>query len=278
MTAGHQTIRRSMPHLLHDLFHQEVPNVSRQIAPADGMLEGNRDHYFRVGHSALRCVRLAMLAAGRSGFDSILDFGCGYGRVLRTLRAAFPEARLTACDLLREGVDFCAREFAATPVYATREPERMPIEGAFDLIWCGTVLTNLRSSVWTGLLNLFQSILAPGGILVFTTHGRWVVERMRNRVSNYGLEEEVINGLLADYDRHGFGYRDYPPAVLRLAKIEGDYGISLSSPAWICTQVEKLPDLRLLCCAERFWDNHQDMVACLREMPEAQTTHPRDTP
>ena len=49
------------------------------------------------------------MRASRHGFESILDFGCGFGRVLRMLKAAYPEARLTAADVKREGVDFCAR-------------------------------------------------------------------------------------------------------------------------------------------------------------------------
>lgn len=250
---------------LKDCFEQGPEEVSAEISPADGMYEGDRDHYFQVGQSALRCIKLAMLATGKEDFRSILDFGCGYGRVLRTLRAAFPEARLTACDLVREGADFCARHFGATPVYAAKDPGRISAKGPFDLIWCGTLLTNLNRDQWEGLLGLFHSLLGPGRVLVFTTHGPWVVQRIRSRSCTYGLEERILPGLIEDYDRDGFGYRDYPPEVLRHARIEGDYGISLTSPAWVCSQLEKWPDLRLLTYTERLWDDHQDVVACTRE-------------
>ena len=66
--------------------------------------------YLDTGRSALRAVRLAQFAAGVGDFTSILDLPSGHGRVLRWLKAAYPDAKLTASDLLTDGVDFCAHE------------------------------------------------------------------------------------------------------------------------------------------------------------------------
>ena len=55
------------------------PTVLETIAPDDGMLvqgvafEEARTHYFDVGRSALRCVRVALAAAGQSEIRTILD-------------------------------------------------------------------------------------------------------------------------------------------------------------------------------------------------------------
>ena len=57
----------------------------------------------------------------------ILDLPCGHGRVLRYLSAAFPEAEITACDIMREGVDFCASTFGAIPVYSQDDPQQIPL-------------------------------------------------------------------------------------------------------------------------------------------------------
>jgi SAM-dependent methyltransferase len=251
---------------LRELFEWQPANVHAEISPEDGMyVEGHRDHYLSVGRSALQGIKLAMLAAGKDDCQDILDMGCGYGRVLRTLKAAFPEARLTASDLLRDAVDFCAKAFGATPAYSKERPEQIRINGTFDLIWCGTMLTNLNSDRWRGFFDLFHSLLRPGGILVFTTHGHLVADRLRNRSDTYGLQENVVRKLLEDYDRLGFGYGDYSADVLQIAHIESDYGISVSSPSWVCSRVAELPSLRLLTYTARGWDNHQDVVACVRD-------------
>jgi SAM-dependent methyltransferase len=86
--------------------------VDQGIAETDGMFERHLpherawNHYFYCGRSALGAIRLALAAAGTSKVRSILDLPCGHGRVLRVLKAAFPEAELHACDLDRTGVDF----------------------------------------------------------------------------------------------------------------------------------------------------------------------------
>jgi SAM-dependent methyltransferase len=232
------------------------PDVIRDISPQDGMLVGNVDHYFDVGFSALHCIRIALNAAGKQTCKTILDLPCGHGRVLRTLKAAFPQAQLTACDLLHDGVDFCARAFGATPVYAEENPARMVIPGLFDLIWSGSLLTHLNKDRWDGFLSLFESLLSPSGVVVFTVHGRRSVQFLRDGTCNYGFEGPAALELLRTYEQEGFGYLDYPNT--------NNYGISISSPSWVLSQLARHPGLRVLTYMEQGWDDHQDVVACLR--------------
>lgn len=161
---------------LKELFEQKTTNVVVDISPNDSMYM-NEEHYFSVGHSALQCIKLAMLAANKESFDKILDLPCGYGRVLRMLKAAFPNAKLTACDLDRDAVDYCASVFGTTSVYSNKQPDKILFEDKFDLIWCGSLLTHLNSNYWESFLNLFNSLLYPGNILVFSTHGRCGIHR-----------------------------------------------------------------------------------------------------
>jgi hypothetical protein len=78
-----------------------------------------------------------------------------------------------------------------------------------------------------------------------------MVERIRNRECVYGLAEETIPGILADYDETGFGYRDWPDLA--------GYGLSLSKPAWVCRKLEEQPSLHMLTYLE---DVPQDVVSC----------------
>ena len=245
-------------HELKELFEQEASNVIEDISPEDIQYKANpdRSYYFSAGQSALRCIKLAMLAAGKEGFKSILDLPCGHGRVLRTLKAAFPESQLVACDIDRGAVDFCAKVIGAAPVYSEPHPEQIRITAKFELIWCGSLLTHLNAARWTGFLSLFNSLLEPGGILVFTTHGRYVSERLQSGNFSYGLTQNVIDEITKDYRRDGFGYGDYPN--------QSNYGISLSYPPWVCAQLEEYPNLQLLNYTERGWNRHQDVIACIR--------------
>ncbi len=112
---------------------------NRTISPNDHMASGNEELYVGTSLSALRCIDAALLAVGKN-MDSIrrvLDFGCGYGRVLRVLKAAFPSASVTACDLMPEAVKFCVDTFGAEPLPEREIPGDIEPCAPFDLIWVG---------------------------------------------------------------------------------------------------------------------------------------------
>ena len=184
-----------------------LSEVIDKISSNDDMYAGSPEHYFTVGFSAMRCIKVAMHAANLTDFRSILDFPSGYGRVLRMLKAYFPTARLAACDLNREAVDFCARTFNAIPLYSKRNPRDVRINDRFDLIWVGSLLTHLDECMWGGFLELFVSLLNPNGLLLVTTHGRRSAERVR--VGHTDLNILQCRRLLSAYVARGFGYVDY---------------------------------------------------------------------
>ena len=97
--------------MLKDFFNPNPYDVIDVISDFDDMFQGNRQHYFHVGYSAFYCIKLSIFLANKNLQDikKILDFPCGYGRVLRVLKAAFPEAQITACDIVRDAVDFCQK-------------------------------------------------------------------------------------------------------------------------------------------------------------------------
>lgn len=213
------------------------------------------DVYFLYGLGALAYVRLAVQAAGEGEPRRILDLPSGYGRVLRMLKAAFPDADLTACDLDREGVDFCAETFGAIPAYSAEDPSALRLAGNYDLIWCGSLLTHLDAEGWRRFLPWFELQLSEGGVLVFTTHGRLHAEEIRRGRQEFPVRD--LAELVAAYERDGFGYQRY-------IDFEANYGISLSSPTWVCEQLARCPDLELLMYTERGWMGRQDAVACVR--------------
>ena len=95
-----------------DLLRQtDAAQINRTIHPDDGMKRSttSEEMYFRHGGQAVQLIRLALahrdLYAGvHPPPRRILDFGCGYGRVIRFLRAHWPDAEIVASDVLSEGV------------------------------------------------------------------------------------------------------------------------------------------------------------------------------
>jgi len=219
----------------------------------DMMYEGYPAYYFSSGYSALFCVRRALDKAAKKSPGSILDFGCGHGRVLRSLAADFPHARLTATDLDAGGVNFCAKTFGAIPLRSSTDLSRVSFDMKFDLIWVGSVFTHLRAERWLSLLELFRSGLTEEGLLVFSTHGDEVACRLQEgRYGWYGLEAERASEILKGYDKSGFGYSDY-----RKSK---DYGVSLSTSEWVSRRIVEVGFEPVL-CQQNGWDDCQDVWA-----------------
>lgn len=257
------------------LGENSMDGVIQEIHPGDNMYEYNHEWYFPAGFSALRAVRLAMLAAGKDTVTSILDLPSGYGRCLRIFKAAFPEAKLTACDINKWRVAFCADVLGAIPVEGKDDPMDTELSGPYDLIWCGSLLTHVGIPVWVKFIKLFDSVLEPGGILVFTTFGRKIVEgRLRPLIDPLSLDEQQAKRVIEEYERTGFGYCN-SLGVGKVDNAPSDYGDCVATPAWVCqTLQEQAPSLEFLLYTEGGWGTNrdewaQDVVACVKSVSKS---------
>jgi SAM-dependent methyltransferase len=240
---------------LRRLLNERPAGVLDEIDPADVMTDGTPGdpNYFGSAYRALRNVRLALLAAMKADVRSILDLPSGHGRIMRVFKAAFPDAKLTACDTDADGIEFCARKFGAVPVLSKPDPEDIEIDDRFDLIYCGSLLTHVDERGWDGFLRLFERLLDDDGVLVFTTGGRRFANQIRARNRLYGHTEEAALEMLAEYERTGFSYKEWPNAT--------NYGVTMAAPWWTLRKLEQYPSLRLLSVTEQA---PQDVVACLK--------------
>jgi SAM-dependent methyltransferase len=211
------------------------------------MFDGRDDHYLQVGLSALDGIEAAL--HGLPEPCRILDLPCGFGRVTRVLRARYPTALITACDLDRPAVDFTANAFGAHAAYSEPNFRDLHLGGPFDLIWVGSLLTHLPEHQTRQFLDFAIRHMGPDSRLVFTSHGEYVATRLRS--STYGLSAPAVCGLIGQYLMEGYGYRGY----------DGDlsYGISLVAKRWYETLLTGSP-LRLQSYRERGWDQHQDVL------------------
>ena len=97
-----------------------------------------------------------------------LDFPSGYGRVLRFLRAMFPNSDITAAEIDR-------RAFTLLPTFLRHSPfvkipfSDLNLSRRFHLVWCGSLLTHIDEQAASDLLQFFHDDLSDRGLCVFTT-------------------------------------------------------------------------------------------------------------
>jgi len=232
--------------------------IIKEIYPKDGSYNGNIDSYLQAGQTAIDSIQNAMKLSNKdiSTVKNILDFPSGGGRILRHLKVNFPNSSITAGDIEKDAVDFCHKWFNAKLLYSQKEFEKIIFEEKYNLIWCGSLFTHLKRTSWESLLNTFSNILENQGLLVFTVHGRNIVQNLTKEIRTYGLTAEQIRDLLGQYKSEGFGYVNYTDWE--------DYGISLSSPSAVFKILEKRSDLEIVMYLERGLNQHQDVIACFK--------------
>jgi SAM-dependent methyltransferase len=222
--------------------------IDRTISPNDAMHVGPERWYFSIGQSGLECIQHVL---GDRRPSSILDLPSGHGPVLRYLIAVYPEAEIVACDIDRDGVDFCVATFGVRGVYSDQDPSRIQLGRTFDLIWCGSLLTHVRD--WKPWLDLFHSSLSEDGVLIFTTAGRFVIETMRQG-KLAGITPDAAEQILRDYEATGFGYADYPG--------QPGYGLARAHPSYVLSLLE---DFRVVSLTEHEYAGRQDVYGVVVE-------------
>jgi SAM-dependent methyltransferase len=105
-------------------------------------------------------------------FESILDFGCGLGRVLRHL-PDLTEARLSGCDYNRRLIAWCRANLPFAEFSINKLEGRLKYDDrSFDFTYALSVFTHLTASQHKFWIDELRRILQPGGYLFLTTHGK----------------------------------------------------------------------------------------------------------
>jgi SAM-dependent methyltransferase len=223
-------------------------------------LNGSAEEIASYAERACNVIALieeTLSVAGRT-FEDVerwLDFGCGYGRVLRFLVQRVPPERVFVTDVIGEGVEFCRSEFGVTPLRS--QPELGSVRlGSFDFIYAISVITHLNERNSRAFLQLLGDSLAEGGIAMFTTHGEWSLEH----VGLYGSElEPHAREIQASVRGRGIAYLRYPFAP-------DDYGITWHSQQFVEATMAEVHGGSLvpLLFAPHGLDGHQDVYAFRR--------------
>lgn len=230
------------------------------VSKADTMLTTSDPHYLSVGESALAIIERSL---GGKEPANILDLPCGFGRVTRVLRARYPHTAITASDLDRPGVDFTAYQFGARGVYSVPDFRELDLGETYDLIWVGSLITHLPAETTKHLLAALARSLTQQGSALITLQGPSIIPRLRK--TGYGLPPGSAEQVIAEFERTGFGYRDYVGGedMYGVSLTNDHYGISLTDEPWMRAAVQEC-GLQLQAYEAQAWDNHHDVAIVRR--------------
>jgi len=150
--------------LLHSLHHHREANASFA-------------QYFNVGlqqyHAAQQVLRA--LFPGATDRIQVLDFACGYGRLLRFLSLALPRENLHASEIQPEALGHVRDRYGVCAIASGATPDEFRPGTRFDAIWVASLFSHLPERLFEAWLRRLMQALAPDGVLCFSVHGACLV-------------------------------------------------------------------------------------------------------
>jgi len=177
----------------------------RSVAASDGLavpparlmvlVTGSADGawFLDGGRLAAASIRQALLDAGirPADFSSILDFGCGCGRVIRHWRSL--PAKLHGADCNPNSIAWCRRHLPFAEFQAnTLEPRLDYADQQFDFAYALSVLTHTREDLQQPWMNELWRVLKPGGYLLITTQGEEYLPKLTNAERDLYSRGQVV--------------------------------------------------------------------------------------
>lgn len=136
------------------------------------------DWFLEGGRLAEQSIRAALARHGTEPeqLESLLDFGCGCGRVTRRWSGL---TGIHGSDTSAEAVAWCRRNlpFGRFEVNGLAPPLAFA-DDSFDFVYALSVFTHLTAELQRAWLEELARVLRPGGLLLVTTHGRAYLERL----------------------------------------------------------------------------------------------------
>ncbi len=158
--------------------------------------------FYSEGRKILDQLAAAFREAGKplETAESILDFGCGCGRVLRNFRDFPHTGDIWGCDIDAESIAWDRTHLADIGRFSAN-PTLPPTEfgnGQFDAIYAVSVFTHLPEEMQYAWLSELRRILRPGGVLVASYHG----------ANHWDVGDPILKD---EVETRGFAYRTGDP-------------------------------------------------------------------
>jgi SAM-dependent methyltransferase len=198
--------------------------------------------FIKHGGAAVEHLEAACRGQGRSLADaeSLLDFGCGCGRVLVPMRRSplLSGCRLVGSDVDAELIGWLRAAHPDLELAVNSFSPPLPFEDdEFDVIVSYSVFTHLDERSQFAWLRELRRVLSPDGVALLTVQGPAIYEAFRDGrfVANSRACARRVAGH-GSLEREGFIFELFDRDVsnqVDFSGIDSDYGLTFHSREYI---------------------------------------------
>lgn len=175
----------------------------------------------------------AMLRSGRNieKTKNYLDFGSLSGRVVRVLKAAYPESNWFACDPVTEAIEWAKENLPG--IYFSNSLQIPPLpydDNQFSMVFAISIWSHFSEKAAIAWLREVNRIIEPTGLLTFSTHG---LNSLQYYYQNNLIPETDIQKAEETLLETGFCYQDAFKSCHPYGLGCSDWGICYILPEWI---------------------------------------------
>jgi SAM-dependent methyltransferase len=195
--------------------------------PGDGLMRrvaGNNsaEAFAQVGlNAAVDLMDAVERHLGTGSARTVLDWGCGPGRVASFLAQLYPEIELTGGDIDPEAIAWCDRQIRPGAFHVVGPYPPLPFaEGSFDAVLACSVMTHLawpEQRVW---LTEIRRVVRPGGLFIASVHGTFAASffpALTARLERQGIVDDI-----GDNSLDGIAPAGYYRAVFQTPSVTRD--------------------------------------------------------
>jgi trans-aconitate 2-methyltransferase len=137
-------------------------------------MQWNPEDYAKNSDAQLKWAQELRQTLALQGHESILDIGCGDGKITADFAATFPQAQVVGIDSSPEMIAYAAQTYPASQypnlAFACQDACSLNFESAFDLCFSNATLHWVADH--PALLQGVSRALRPGGRLIISCGGQ----------------------------------------------------------------------------------------------------------